>query len=421
MAPTRTARSVCVAAASLAAALVALPAARAEYHVPASQAGIVNKEGDGQCSLWEAIDSINNDQLTPDSGLHGCKNDFSGGNGISVEGNGSHYKSGGAEIKKPMSIYAYDPNMFAYLEHPGQVLKVTAPPSMGQVYIFGFLIQRTPGTTTKGRIIENTGDLFLDGVTIANGDVTGRANAAGYGGGILNSGGGHVFVYDSTVRNNKAEYGGAVWSTGDSGLDLQKSTVSTNTANHDGGGIYSTGRFYSLNSTISDNKATGNGGGVFVTAGDNAYCDLNWSTVASNTAALGGGVFVTVPETITIASIIANNKRPSGTLDDYNGDPHGQESGAGDESVTSVFRTKTGIVNQFKIANDKVADPHLTSLGYYDGGHNKTRAIPTSQPSPALDAIPSQYCGVGSVAEQDENFNSRPARAGCDIGAVERP
>ena len=420
MAPTPMARNVCVAAASLAAALVLPPAkpARAEYHVPASQAGVIRNDGDGQCSLWEAIDSINNDHLAPNSGLHGCVNEY-GGNGISVEGNGSHYKSGGAEIKKPMSIYAYDPQLFAYLENGGPyVLKVSASPAMGQVYIYGFQIQRTG--TAKGRIIENTGDLYLDSVKIVNGDVTGRSGVDGHGGGILNNGGGKVFVYASTVRNNKAEYGGAIWSTGIDGVHLEKSTVSTNTANKDGGGIYSTGRFYAIHSTFSDNKATGNGGGVFVTTGDNAYCDLNWSTVAFNTAASGGGVFVTVPETITIASIVASNKRPNGTLDDYSGDPHGQELGPGGPDVTSVFRSNLGILNPFKIANDKVADPRLLSLNYYDGGPNKTRAIPTTSPSPALDAIPAQYCGVGGE-EQDENFNWRPARGGCDIGAVERP
>src|SRR5690349_811869 len=91
-----------LAAAVLAAAWI-LPAsaARAEYSVPASQAGVVKKDGDGNCSLWEAIDSINNGYVNPGPALHGCVNDFSGGNGISVEGNGTHYLSGGAEIKVP--------------------------------------------------------------------------------------------------------------------------------------------------------------------------------------------------------------------------------------------------------------------------------------------------------------------------------
>jgi hypothetical protein len=419
MTPTRMSRSSCAAAGALAAAMVALaaPRALADYHVPASQAGTVRSSGDGQCSLWEAIDSINNDQVGEGSGLHGCVNVF-GGNGIEVEGNGAHYKSGGAVILKPMSIYAYDPDMFAYLEHSGPfVLKVATTPAMGQVYIYGFFIQRTG--SAKGRIIENTGDLYLDGVSIVNGDVSGRSGPDGNGGGILNNGG-TLFVYDSTIRNNKAELGGGVWSTGLDGVHLEKTTVSTNTAQKDGGGVYSTGRFYAVQSTISDNTALRNGGGAFVTTGDNAYCDLNWSTVAFNRAAAGGGVFVTVPETITIASIVASNRRPNGTLDDYSGDPHGQELGPGDPGVTNVFSTSLGIQNLPKIANDKIADPRLLPLGYYDGGHLKTRAIPTSSPSPALDAIPAQYCGPGGQ-EQDQNFNPRPARAACDIGAVERP
>src|SRR6185436_15381148 len=212
----------------------------------------------------------------------------------------------------------------------------------GQVYIFGFQIQRTGDT--KGRIIENTGDLFLDGVKIVNGDVTGKSGAAGFGGGIFNNGG-TLFITGSTVRNNKAEFGGGIWSTGANGTHLDKSTVSTNTSNHEGGGIWSSGRTFMIESTLSDNKATGNGGGVFVTAGDNAYCDINWSTVAFNTAAKGGGVFVTIPETNTLSSIIASNKRPSGTLDDYSGDPHGQSGGPGMPNETNVFRSTLGILN----------------------------------------------------------------------------
>jgi len=203
MAPIRmvsrsTARLVFAAAGALAA--MALPATevRADYVIPTSQATVIQKDGDGQCSLWEAIDSINKGHTGNNSGLHGCKNDF-GGNAIYLEGANTHYKSGGAVITKPMSIFSEaDPTTPNYLENTGGafVLKVMTDPDGDEVYLYGLFIQRI-STTTKGRVIENTGNLHLEFCKVVGGDISGN------GGGILNSGG-ILTLTDSTVRNNKA-------------------------------------------------------------------------------------------------------------------------------------------------------------------------------------------------------------------------
>ncbi|HEY0707921.1 MAG TPA: hypothetical protein VGG33_14045 [Polyangia bacterium] len=69
----------------------------AKFHVPASQAGVKLNSADGQCSLYEAIDALNQGKTAPGSGLHGCVQDSQGGAVIELEGNGAHYKTYGSD------------------------------------------------------------------------------------------------------------------------------------------------------------------------------------------------------------------------------------------------------------------------------------------------------------------------------------
>src|SRR6185369_1890826 len=105
------------------------------------------------------------------------------------------------------------------------------------------------------------------------------------------------------------------------GIEAWELTVDNNNATQEGGGIYNAGRQFFVRTTISTNTAGGNGGGVFFTKADNSYCELYFTTVAFNTAAAGGGVYVNSPNTlgvntVTSATIVAKNKRPNGTADD---------------------------------------------------------------------------------------------------------
>jgi hypothetical protein len=116
------------------------------------------------------------------------------------------------------------------------------------------------------------------------------------------------------------------------------------------------------------------------------------------------------------------NKRPSSMLDDYSGDPHGESSQPGDEGTRNVFTSSLGMITA-KVGGDTFGDPLLMSLTF-NGGPNKTRAIPTS--GPAYNGIPAKYCGLGGE-EMDENFNARPAlglrhrRLRTPVGRVWRP
>jgi predicted outer membrane repeat protein len=169
-------------------------------------------------------------------------------------------------------------------------------------------------------------------------------------------------------------------------------------------------------STISNNTAAGQGGGIYITGvgpDANAYCDLYWTTVASNTASSGGGVYVLSTaadpvDTATENSIVASNQRPGGTLDDYRGNPHFPNPIMPHQR--SLFRSTLGTTNT---ALDLIANPLLLGLNFYNGGPTKTRALPAS--SPAVNAAPAG----ADCPDFDQTFGSRPVGPLCDLGSFE--
>ena len=178
-------------------------------------------------------------------------------------------------------------------------------------------VTNSGSSTTDGGAINNSGALTLDD-DVVSGDT------ATNGGGIYSTGG-SVSVNDSTVTSNTAtDDGGGIWfSAQGSGLNLTNSTVSNNTAGTDGGGVWvdptmdggvestfstiagnqagGSGGGFSGGSTVVDysavsgNSASTSGGGIAVTGG--SALQLTESTVASNTSALGGGVYADVSGT----------------------------------------------------------------------------------------------------------------------------
>jgi hypothetical protein len=400
-------------------ALGAAPPSHATYHVPASQAGTKINTGDGRCSLYEAIESLNAGHTAPFSGLHGCVNDEWGGSDIEVEGNGAHYKTFGAVINRWMQIFAYAPDNFAYLEHsgPSAVLTNNAgdPNTSVFVYIGGFTIQHTG--TGQGRVITNTGAVYFDGCTIQNGIVTGNSGTAAYGGGIYNTG--LVELFASAVQNNRAKRGGGIYTSSVPGVGLEKASVTNNSATEIGGGMYTSGRLNVETSTVSDNTATGNGGGTYCANGENSYCSFRFSTISNNRAARGGGVYQTPPTgcvgdtcntSSTEACIIYGNKTNGGANDDYFGDPHSDDpGGGGGPDAKSLFGTFTGTINrQF----DVLGNPGFGSLTNNFGMITKSRSI--SSTSAAKDTA------LANCPEQDQNFQFRPSGPACDLGAYER-
>jgi predicted outer membrane repeat protein len=407
------------------AALAFASPSQATFHVFSGQAAVKVNDTDGQCSLYEAIDAINQGYTWAGASLHGCVNDEWGGAFIEVEGNGAHYKTFAASMNVYMEIYAYAPNYFAYLEHsgPSAVLTNTAGTANDTAnYVYGFTIQHTG--TNPGRVITNTGNLRLDTVTIKSGDVTANSSTEAYGGGIYNTlkivngvpvtDSGLVELFNVSVLSNKAKRGGGIYTSSARGVGLTMSSVTNNTATDLGGGMYTTGRLNMDTITISDNVATGNGGGVYCASGDNSYCSLMSSTVANNKGATGGGFYrptcsgSSCNHSSTSWSLLSGNKNGSGGADDYFGDPHSTQSGGGSTGIRSLFSTFTGTTNH---PFDFIGSAGLGALQNNFGSVTKSRSI--SSTSAAKDKSPS-FC-----PEQDQNFNSRPSGASCDLGAYE--
>jgi len=122
-------------------------------------------------------------------------------------------------------------------------------------------------------------------LTIKNSQITNNIALADYGGGILNSNGGDLYLIDSVVSGNRNTGGsfnddgggGIVNFAGNSNLFVINSTISGNTAVGSpgvGGGIYSLlnegspplGEVFIVNSTIANNTSSGSGGGVRIDA-----------------------------------------------------------------------------------------------------------------------------------------------------------
>ncbi len=171
----------------------------------------------------------------------------------------------------------------------------------------------------RGGGIGNAGNLTVRNAVIKNNQ------SEGFGGGINSSG--TLTLVNSVVTGNGEvgfgyfngdSFGGGIYFSGTS-LTITDSTVAGNSADV-GGGIYVTngGSASMTNSTIGDNTAMGGyGGGLHL---NNATATLTNCTVSQNTARggdfpTGGGIFVNEASTLTLNnSTIANNQLSVGEI-----------------------------------------------------------------------------------------------------------
>lgn len=231
----------------------------------------------------------------------------------------------------------------------------------------------------------------LSGLAVRNGTATGSG-----GGGIRS--GSTLTLKNATVSGNVASGGGGGISSAGS-LTLERSTVSANSGSF-GGGISSDGSLALENSTISGNTATGfPGGGIYVVDGT---ASLESSTIAANSAVLaGGGIYDPLFDGVALRNTLLADNSPSdcwATIDS-----------AGHNLIESTsFCTIVGDAT----GNLTGVDPALTALAD-NGGPTQTHDLTPG--SPAIDAG-SDDCPPPAG---DQRGVPRPQAAGCDIGAVE--
>ena len=256
------------------------------------------------------------------------------------------------------------------------------------------------------------GDVLNEGtLTLSEDEIADGATNSGSGAGISNEGGTltltHSLVWnnDSTNPDGGGDSGG-IQNYGDDTvgagtIHIDNSTIADNTAAL-GGGIFS--------------WCNGSGGECSTTGATNTTTITN-STIADNNGGsrgtTGGGLLVS-QGTISVAnSIVASN-----IVTNANGAQSSSNCGASSPGlITSLgYNIETAADCGFTSTGDlQNTDPGFLTGGLaFNGGNTETFALAAT--SPAVDAIPTSVTGCSGTDQRDI---ARPQGTGCDIGAYE--
>lgn len=256
------------------AASVAGAALLLAFGIGASQAATINvtpktppeiNDGDGKCSLAEAIVNANNGGQTFADCEAGTGDDTivlpKGSQNLTVIDNSDFGDTGLPVISAKITIEGNGAKI---------VRSKSAPP-------FRLIA------------VSNSGDLTLDRVTLSGAKVVDKNR-----GGAIASYHGNVTITGSVISGNTGFEGGAVFFEYGT-LTVTNSTITKNVANYGGGLTDYTGTLVMSNSVLSKNKAipyNGNpsfGGGLLST---NGHDTITGSVISGNTATKGGGLSV---------------------------------------------------------------------------------------------------------------------------------
>ncbi|MEO5561327.1 MAG: choice-of-anchor Q domain-containing protein [Dokdonella sp.] len=277
------------------------------------------------------------------------------------------------------------------------------------------------GTQAVGGCIYSKGDIDLTHSTVSNCSV-GAGAVVGFGAGIAAYGG--ATLSNATISGSAATGNGGGVATINGALSLESSTVSGNSGGR-GAGVYTLhGDITVNNSTISGNNGTGLGGGMYSFYGQNmtvsnstisgntttnkgggiaSYYGLSVhnSTVAFNTAASGGGIYLIAGTAESISSIVSNNTSTSGAND---------IGGAIDVTGSNnVIMSSEGATPGDTLA----ADPGLVALAN-NGGPTQTHELGSGS-----NAIDSGLNPASLAFDQRGTGFLRTFGAATDIGAFE--
>jgi len=278
------------------------------------------------------------------------------------------------------------------------------------------LINRGALTLRRSIVSDNGGSGGLGGIvnsgTLALFASTVSDNFSGSIGGIANSG--TATLTDSVVSGNDGVYGtGGIANSGT--LTLVRSTVARNDASRGVGGIGNGGTATLINSTVSGNNASGSVGTGGI-ANQGALTVIA-STVAGNIGTNTGGIDNAYPSSVMLADTIVARNTTSLSSSANPSDCNGTFTSGG-YNLIGVAVDCSGLVNGVngdRVGSlDRALDPRLGPL-QDNGGPTPTQALLPG--SPAIDAIPREWCGVAT----DQRSFARPYPAGgrCDIGAFE--
>ncbi len=334
-----------------------------------------NEDGDGACTLREAIRAANNEVASND-----CGDGSDGDDTITFS------VSGTIVLSLQLDIVTTSTAEKLTIDGSGQTITISG------------------GNFVAVLVVGAGAELTLKNLTVANGKVQ---SSVADGGGIYNRG--ILTIQNSTISGNSAgEYGGGIYNSGT--LTIQNGTISGNSSRYGGGGIYNSGTLTIQNSTISNNSADGGGG--IANAGT---LTVSNSTFSGNSAAYyGGGIFndsgtLTLNNTI-IANSAGGDCVNTGTI----------SSPAQNNLIEGTGTNACGLTNG-ENGNIIGQDPGLGALT------GSPAYFPLNAGSPAIDAGDNTICADQPVNNQSQNGVTRPQdgdgdnNAVCDIGSYEAP
>ena len=368
--------------------------------------------------------------------------------------------SGTGSLRAALASAAVDGDTQDYVEFQTNVTG-TITLLTGQLTISKRLILVGPGQSVltisgdnASRVFQITaGAVYISGLTITGGHVTGSAPSPQYGAGIDVEGSGNLDLSDSTITGCTASHasgggialnsgpntltnctvsgntassfgslggaGGGLYlndQTGGGATYLSVCTFSGNTASgggSTGGGLYAGSALSATNATFSGNTALLSGGGI----SDAGQVSLTSCTVAGNTVTGSGGHGGGIDDSGTAltlqGTLVATNQAPSSPDLSCTG------SAAGTSQGSNLIGNGTGSLGFTNaISHDQVgtaAAPIAPMLGTLQVNEGTTSTLALLPGSPAIDA---DYSGDAAPAT-DQRGVVRPQGARADIGAYE--
>ena len=174
---------------------------------------------------------------------------------------------------------AIDPDGHVFIVRSGSTLTIRDSSGNNKGCITG-------GWANNGGAINNQGTLIIEGGTFLG-------NNAGNGGAICNRA--SLTVNGGVFQNNVITGGGgAIWSEGTA--EIRNATIMNNTGAINGGAIVNHGTMTVRDCLIYSNSASAAGGAIFSGNNNNAnvtaYLTVTGGLLMSNTAPLGGGIYI---------------------------------------------------------------------------------------------------------------------------------
>jgi hypothetical protein len=411
-------------------------------------------DGDGKCSLIEAIVNANNDAAThPDcvagdgadtivlpkgsiklTKSYGPLFNFAAlptiTSTIVIEGNGAKIARDAYSFPFTLIHVAnsgdatlHDLTLQGGLSGAGNSgrLRIENSRITGNGFFGGYI----NGFTVRGRGIFNSGTLIISNSTISGNTTYGSVehNFLGSGAGIWNYGG-VAYIRESTISNNSANVGAGVSNGRGGTLIIQNSTISSNEVHTmrrrftgeyigaNGGGVANNfGSYLRIeNSTVSGNTANGGSGGGIISGGSMVVV----SSTITNNSATGGGQDSIGGGVCSFGSLTLNRSIISGNTAENSSEIYAIGTVAADNFNLFGSKGDAGISGFTAGASDIVPKSGKV-FGPLKNNGGPTRTHMPLRGSPVINAAPiDEDCPA-----TDQRGKPRPLGKGCDIGAVE--